>query len=44
MPVPGHPIPGPDRHRQGTMATRWKPALTAFALTFGDRFPAAETY
>ena len=25
-------------------ATRWKPALTAFAITFGDRFPAAETY
>ena len=25
-------------------ATRWKPALNAFAITFGDRFPAAETY
>jgi putative transposase len=24
--------------------TRWKPALNAFAITFGDRFPAAETY
>ncbi|MFL0243494.1 IS256 family transposase [Mycobacterium sp. SMC-17] len=23
---------------------RWKPALNAFAITFGDRFPAAETY
>jgi putative transposase len=23
---------------------RWKPALNAFATTFGDRFPAAETY
>ena len=23
---------------------RWKPALNAFAVTFGDRFPAAETY
>jgi putative transposase len=22
---------------------RWKPALNAFAITFGDRFPAAET-
>jgi len=21
-----------------------KPALNAFAITFGDRFPAAETY
>jgi putative transposase len=25
-------------------ATRWKPALNAFAITFGDRFPAAGTY
>jgi putative transposase len=24
--------------------TRWKPALNAFAITFGDRLPAAETY
>jgi hypothetical protein len=24
--------------------TRWKPALNAFTITFGDRFPAAETY
>jgi hypothetical protein len=24
--------------------TRWKPALNAFAITFGDRFQAAETY
>jgi putative transposase len=24
-------------------AMRWKPALNAFAITFGDRFPAAET-
>jgi putative transposase len=23
---------------------RWKPALNAFAITFADRFPAAETY
>jgi putative transposase len=23
---------------------RWKPALNAFAITFGDRFPAAQTY
>jgi hypothetical protein len=22
----------------------WKPALNAFAITFADRFPAAETY
>lgn len=25
-------------------AMRWKPALNAFAVTFADRFPAAETY
>jgi hypothetical protein len=25
-------------------AIRWKPALNAFAITFADRFPAAETY
>jgi hypothetical protein len=25
-------------------AMRWKPALDAFAITFGNRFPAAETY
>jgi transposase-like protein len=31
--------------RGGTRwAMRWKPALNAFAITFGDRFPAAETY
>jgi putative transposase len=23
---------------------RWKPAINAFAITFGDRFPAAEAY
>ena len=23
---------------------RWKPALNAFSITFGDRLPAAETY
>jgi len=28
--------------RRWTM--RWKPALNAFSITFGDRFPAAETY
>jgi putative transposase len=25
-------------------AMRWKPALNAFSITFGDQFPAAETY
>lgn len=32
----------------GTGSTRWtmrrKPALNAYAITFGNRFPAAETY
>jgi hypothetical protein len=32
------------RDRQAGWAMRWKPALNAFAITFGDRFPAAETY
>jgi putative transposase len=29
---------------QARWAMRWKPAINAFAITFGDRFPAAETY
>jgi hypothetical protein len=29
---------------QARWAMRWKPALNAFAITFGDRFPAAEAY
>jgi putative transposase len=29
-------------HARWTM--RWKPALNAFAITFNDRFPAAEAY
>jgi hypothetical protein len=27
-----------------TSRPKWKPVLNAFAITFGDRFPAAETY
>jgi hypothetical protein len=23
---------------------RWKPVINAFAITFGDRWPGAETY
>jgi transposase-like protein len=34
----------PTGRGQARWATRWKPALNAFAITFGDRFPAAETY
>jgi transposase-like protein len=32
---------GADRTR---WTMRWKPALNAFAITFSDRFPAAESY
>ena len=34
----------PTGRGRARWATRWKPALNAFAITFGDRFPAAETY
>jgi transposase-like protein len=34
----------PTGRGQVRWATRWKPAINAFAITFGDRFPAAETY
>jgi hypothetical protein len=44
VPLPGNPIAGPNRGRQGTMDDAVEPALSAFAITFGDRFPAAETY
>src|SRR5262249_11730698 len=38
--------PAPSTHRRGKgwRAMRWKPALNAFDITFGDRFPAPETY
>jgi hypothetical protein len=34
----------PTRVGRTRWAIRWKPALNAFAITFADRFPAAETY
>jgi putative transposase len=34
----------PTGHGRARWAVRWKPALNAFAITFADRFPAAETY
>ena len=34
----------PTGQGQARWAVRWKPALNAFSITFGDRFPAAETY
>jgi hypothetical protein len=39
MPLPGDPIPRPDGCWQGTMDDAMEPALNAFAITFGDRFP-----
>ena len=39
MPVSGHPIPRPQRHRSDTMGCAVKPALNAFAITFADRMP-----
>jgi hypothetical protein len=43
VPGRGHPVPGPDRHRADKMGHAVE-ALNAFAITFGDRSPAAETY
>src|SRR5665213_1090525 len=42
--LPGDPITRPHRHRRARWTMRWKPALNAFAITFADRFPAAEDY
>ena len=36
--------PGPTGKGRVRWAARWKPALNAFAITFADRFPAAEKY
>jgi len=33
----------PTGRGKARWAMRWKPAINAFAITFGDRFPAAET-
>ena len=34
----------PTGKGQARWTVRWKPALNAFATTFADRWPAAETY
>ena len=39
---PGHSIP--TGNRQNPLRDAVEPALNAFAITFGDRFPATETY
>lgn len=36
--------PDPTGTGRTRWTMRWKPALNAFAITFSDRFPAAETY
>ena len=33
-----------DDVRAARWTIRWKPVLNAFAITFGDRWPAAELY
>jgi hypothetical protein len=44
MPLPGHQIAGPDRPKQNTMDHALDASLNAFAITFADRWRAAETY
>ena len=44
VPLPGHPLPRPDRPGQGPVGDAVETGPNAFAITFGDRFPAAETY
>jgi len=39
VPVSGYPVPRPKGTGQTRWATRWKPALNAFAITFADRMP-----
>jgi putative transposase len=43
VPLPGHPLSGPKGTGQTRWAMRCKPALNAFAITFADRTPAAES-
>ena len=38
------PILDPTGQGRTQWTMRWKPALNAFAITFADRWPAAETY
>jgi len=43
VPVSGRPVPRPDRHRPDQMGHAMEAGDNAFAITFGDRFPAAGT-
>ena len=36
VPLPGHPVPDPTGTGRTRWAMRWKPALNAFAITFGE--------
>ncbi len=40
----GDAFPGPTGVGRARWVMRCKPALDAFAITFGDQFPAAATY
>jgi len=42
-PYPVTRSPGPTGTGRTRRAMRWKPAINAFAITFGGRFPAAGT-
>jgi hypothetical protein len=43
MPATGNPVTGPTGTVGHDGPCRWKPALNAFAITFADGFPVAET-
>jgi hypothetical protein len=44
VPISCDPQPGPDRDRPHPVDDALEPVINAFAITFGDRWPAAETY
>jgi hypothetical protein len=44
VPVPCHPQPGPHRNWPHPMDDALKAVINAFAITFGDCWPEAETY
>jgi hypothetical protein len=37
VPLPGHPVPGPDRDRPHPVGDAMEAAINAFSITFGDR-------
>ena len=44
MPLFGEPFPRPHRRGQGTKDDAMEASAQRVRMTFGDRFPAAETY